>query len=180
MRRKDILNQIHASSEADIYERYSDHAHEQEVMRSVAYIVDDDQDDRLHAGIMLEKSGKVQEIRPMRCADDLFECLENNGLYDDMDYSDEHMPIIFLDLHMPEMNGIEVLERIRNHPITSDFPVILLTSDQSGQKIQDAYQLHANGYLKKPLVLAELNEVLAEIDKAEAKINFGSSSKLSN
>jgi CheY-like chemotaxis protein len=173
MSNKNILNHQGVVTEADMCDRYLEQ--ERDTMKTVAYIVDDDQDDRLFAKMMLEKSGKVHEIRPMRNADELFECLEINGLYDDMDYADENSPVIFLDLHMPKMNGIEILERIRNHPITSDFTVILLTSDQSGQKVQDAYQLQANGYLKKPLILEELNNILDKIGQKHAIENFKTS-----
>ena len=64
---------------------------------------------------------------------------------------------------MPGMDGIEVLEAIRQAPETNDLPVLMLTS-LSEKEFQDkALQKGANGYLTKPLVRARLVQTLEAI-----------------
>ncbi|MDD6472279.1 MAG: response regulator [Bacteroidales bacterium] len=71
--------------------------------------------------------------------------------------------IVLLDIMMPGMDGIEVLEAIRQAPETNDLPVLMLTS-LSEKEFQDkALQKGANGYLTKPLVRARLVQTLEEI-----------------
>ena len=126
---------------------------------SIVYIVDDDFDDRLFAYTMLRRSERVAEVRPVKCAESLFKCLESAGIYDSamLGYTPS---IILLDINMPGLNGIETLERIRSHPATGEIPVILLSSDLSCERVYDAYRLHANGFLEKPLDLEKFHYVL--------------------
>lgn len=140
--------------------------------KSVIYLVDDDMDDRLMGQSALEKSDHTLEIRPMKCADSLFECLENMGLYDSLSFAEYHSPVILLDIHMPRTSGIEALERIRNHPMTSEFPVILLTTDCSGQNVYEAYRLEANGYLEKPFNLAQFHKVMKQVNQGKANMKI--------
>jgi len=143
------------------------------IKKSIVYVVDDDQDDRLLSYCSLKQSERVQEIRPVKCADSLFQCFENSGLYQSISFAEYHAPVILLDLHMPKTDGLEVLAKIRNHPITSEFPVILLTGDNSGERVYDAYQLHANGYLQKPFEIKQFHNVLDQVSKGLLKIKFG-------
>lgn len=125
----------------------------------VVYLVEDDYDDRLFAYSKLRESDRVSEVRPVKCAETLFRCFENAGIYDSS-YLVYNPALIVLDMHMPGMNGIETLAKIRRHPITADVPVILLTSDVSHKSICDAYKLKANGYLQKPLHIEQFHEML--------------------
>ena len=120
--------------------------HLNKIQNSVVYLVDDDMDDRLWGYASLNKSERVLEVRPVKSANSLFQCFKNSGIYGSDAFARAHEPVILLDLHMPQMDGIKTLENIRNHPITSDFPVILLTSDASCDKVYDACRLQANGY----------------------------------
>lgn len=143
------------------------------IKKSIVYVVDDDQDDRLLSYCSLKKSERVQEVRPVKCAGALFQCFENSGLYQSVSFAEYHAPVILLDLHMPVTDGLEVLAKIRYHPITSEFPVILLTGDQSGERVYDAYQLQANGYLQKPFEIEQFHNVLDQASKGLLKIKFG-------
>lgn len=71
---------------------------------------------------------------------------------------------ILLDYEMPEMDGAEVLSRIRSNPLTEDIPVVFLTGVNDTTKIQKALIHKPNGYLLKPIdknvLLDKLKEVL--------------------
>lgn len=73
----------------------------------------------------------------------------------------EHHPdAVLLDIMMPEMDGLEVLEAIRSNPETENLPVIMLTSLSEMEYHNSADAKGANGYLTKPLVSSQLIETL--------------------
>ncbi len=59
--------------------------------------------------------------------------------------------VILLDLKMPKVNGIEVLERIKSDPRTRSIPVVVLTSSREDPDIQKCYDLGVNSYVVKPV-----------------------------
>ena len=65
---------------------------------------------------------------------------ENNG----------HVPdLILLDIKLPKINGLEVLEQIRKHKETESVPVVMLTSSDDMYDIATSYRLGANSYIRK-------------------------------
>lgn len=63
-----------------------------------------------------------------------------------------HTPkVILLDIQMPKVNGIEVLQRIKADPRTRSTPVIILTSSKEDPDVQKCYDLGANSYIVKPV-----------------------------
>lgn len=62
------------------------------------------------------------------------------------------MPVvILLDLKLPRIDGLEVLRRIRADESTALLPVVVLTTSSEPRDIQQAYQLGANSYIRKPV-----------------------------
>lgn len=59
--------------------------------------------------------------------------------------------VVLLDIQMPKVNGIEVLERIKADPKTRSVPVVILTSSKENPDIQKCYELGANSYIVKPV-----------------------------
>jgi CheY-like chemotaxis protein len=59
--------------------------------------------------------------------------------------------VILLDINMPKVNGIEVLEKLKSDDRTKDIPVVILTSSQETPDIQKCYKLGANSYIAKPV-----------------------------
>jgi CheY-like chemotaxis protein len=62
-----------------------------------------------------------------------------------------HPSIIFLDLNMPRINGIEFLQIIKKDPNLMYFPVIVLTTSSNKNDIKTCYENYAAGYIIKPL-----------------------------
>lgn len=58
--------------------------------------------------------------------------------------------LVILDVVMPDANGFDILNRIRQHPVLKDLPVLMLTSLGSLDDILKGLKLGANGYLTKP------------------------------
>lgn len=59
--------------------------------------------------------------------------------------------VMLLDIQMPKVNGIEVLEKIKADPRTRGMPVVILTSSKENPDIQKCYALGANSYIVKPV-----------------------------
>jgi CheY-like chemotaxis protein len=64
--------------------------------------------------------------------------------------------ILFLDLKMPRMNGLEVLKWIKSHPETKVIPTIIFSSSALERDVWESYELGANSYLVKPTSFEEL------------------------
>ena len=59
--------------------------------------------------------------------------------------------VIFLDLKLPKISGLEVLKEIKSHNATKKFPVVIITSSKEDPDIKAAYELGANSYIVKPV-----------------------------
>lgn len=75
----------------------------------------------------------------------------------------EQPRVVLLDLKMPKMNGIEVLEEIRNSEATKKLPVVILTSSQEEKDIVRSYELGVNSYIVKPVDFNKFKESIREI-----------------
>jgi chemotaxis family two-component system response regulator Rcp1 len=63
--------------------------------------------------------------------------------------------VIFLDLHLPKMSGLEVLREIKNNPAWVATPVVVVSGVSDPAEIRKAYELHASCYIRKPSDLHE-------------------------
>ena len=71
--------------------------------------------------------------------------------------------LILLDLKLPKVDGLEVLRRIRADERTRVIPVLVLTSSSQEEDLRAAYDLGANGYVRKPVTFSEFSEVVHTI-----------------
>ncbi len=79
--------------------------------------------------------------------------------------SGEPTPVfILLDLRLPKINGLEVLERLKQHPSYSAIPVIVLTTSAEDQDISKAYKLGCNSYIVKPVEFEKFMDVAERIE----------------
>ena len=73
-------------------------------------------------------------------------------LYQRGEYEDAPRPhLVLLDLNLPRVGGLEVLEDIRADPDLNKIPVIVLTSSDAEEDIVKSYELQSNAYLTKPI-----------------------------
>jgi len=69
----------------------------------------------------------------------------------------DHRPdLILLDLHLPDIPGEEVLQRLLQNPLTAGIPVVIASADATPRRVEHLLQSGARGYLTKPLDIAKL------------------------
>ncbi len=68
----------------------------------------------------------------------------------------EKPDLILLDLLMPEVDGFEVLRRVRENPETEDIRIVILSALNSNEDIVRGYQMGANDFITKPIIMEKL------------------------
>jgi CheY-like chemotaxis protein len=76
----------------------------------------------------------------------------------------KQMPaVVLLDLKMPRVSGLEVLQQIRSDPRTKRLPVVILTSSQEEEDIIKSYDLGANSYIRKPVDFTHFADAIVQL-----------------
>lgn len=88
-----------------------------------------------------------------------FELLRRQGKYSSVPRPD----LILLDLYLPKQDGRDVLSELKLDPDFKDIPVIVLTTSEAEADIIEAYKLHANCYITKPVDLDQFMRVVQGI-----------------
>lgn len=70
--------------------------------------------------------------------------------------------LMLLDINMPEVTGLDLLEFLRRHPATKELPVVMLSTESSDVMIDRARELGADAYVSKPVTLEELERAMKE------------------
>lgn len=68
--------------------------------------------------------------------------------------------LILSDINMPNMNGIEMLAKIKEHGTLTQAPIIMVTTEGSQEKVMQALELGAKGYVRKPFTPDQIKEKL--------------------
>ena len=71
--------------------------------------------------------------------------------------------VVLLDINLPRVSGLEVLERLRADPRTRLLPVVILTSSDEDRDRVRSYENGANSFVRKPLVFTEFAETVARL-----------------
>jgi len=71
--------------------------------------------------------------------------------------------LILMDLKLPKVSGLEVLQRIRQEPTTATLPIVILTSSDEERDILESYSLGANSYIRKPVDFDEFIDAVRQL-----------------
>jgi two-component system chemotaxis response regulator CheY len=75
----------------------------------------------------------------------------------------ETVGLILSDINMPNMDGLELLARLRADDTWKTVPIIMITTEGSQNKVMQALELGANGYVRKPFTAEQIKEKLVGI-----------------
>lgn len=135
----------------------------------ILFVEDDPADVRL----TLESFGDNHLANRVHVARDGAEALEYvfcTGRYADREIADVPK-LILLDLKLPLVNGLEVLQAIKRDPRTRSIPVVVLTSSRENPDIQQAYHLGVNSYIVKPVNFTQFQEAVRAVGLYWAVMN---------
>jgi two-component system response regulator len=113
-------------------------------------LVEDNPDDEELTTRALRQAKIANEIVVARDGSEAIEFLFGQGGHAGRDLS--QMPaVILLDLKLPKLSGLEVLQRLRADPRTKLIPTVILTSSSEDEDMVKSYQWGANSYVRKPV-----------------------------
>ena len=125
-------------------------------------LVEDDQDQVLLAMRAMRKHGIVAEVDEVVVARDGEEALDyllGEGPYAGRDAS-LTPEFVLLDVKLPKLDGLQVLERLRDDERTEIVPVILFSSSREHEEVVEGYRLGANSYVAKPANFERFSEAM--------------------
>jgi two-component system response regulator len=116
----------------------------------VILLVEDNSRDEALTRRALSKSNIVNEVVVARDGVEALDYLFGTGSHEGRDLT--VMPqVILLDLKLPKLDGLQVLERIRSDERTRRLPVVVFTSSSEEEDMIKSYDLGANSYVRKPV-----------------------------
>ncbi len=118
--------------------------------KKLILLIEDNPDDEALALRALKKSNIEGEIIIARDGLEALDYLLGRSAYEGRDTS-EQPRLILLDLNLPKMGGLEVLKRIRENPVTTYLPVVILSTSTEQKDLVSGYNLGANSYIPKPI-----------------------------
>ena len=128
----------------------------------VILLVEDNSDDEELALLAFEKSRIANEVVVARDGVEALDYLFGTGAYAGRDVS--NLPqVVLLDLKLPKVSGVEVLQRLRSDNRTRRIPVVILTSSKEEQDVIEGYDLGANSYVRKPVNFNEFIESIQNL-----------------
>lgn len=125
-------------------------------------LVEDNPDDEILTIRALKKSNILNEVMVVRDGVEALDYLFGTGPYAGKD-SNPLPQLILLDLKLPKVNGLEVLERVRTHERTRLLPVVILTTSDQERDLVDSYRLGANSYIRKPVDFYQFVEAVKQL-----------------
>ena len=125
-------------------------------------LVEDNPDDANLAIRALKKQNLANKLIHLKDGIEAIDFLFATGPFKGRDIQNTPK-VILLDLKMPKLNGLEVLERIKSDTRTKIIPVVILTSSAEDPDIRRAYELGANSYIVKPVEFDSFVKVVVDL-----------------
>jgi len=116
----------------------------------IILLVEDNEDDEILTIRALKNNNVRNEIVVCRNGEEALDFLFGTGNYDGRD--SKLLPqVVLLDLNLPGIGGLQVLEKIRASNTTKFLPVIVLTSSKEERDVIISYRLGVNSFIRKPV-----------------------------
>jgi two-component system, response regulator len=125
-------------------------------------LIEDNETDAELAIRALQKNNVAGNIIHLKDGEDALDFLFGNGQYTGRNTNNKPR-VILLDLKMPKVSGLEVLEQIKFNQLTKSIPVVMLTSSKEHPDVEKAYELGANSYIVKPVDFENFLKVVNDL-----------------
>jgi two-component system response regulator len=130
--------------------------------RKTLLLVEDNPDDEALTLRALGKYNLANQIVVARDGQEALDYMFGEGEYSDRD-TGQLPQVILLDLKLPKVDGLQVLERLRKDSRTRHVPVVVLTSSNEEQDLIRSYDLGANSYVRKPVDFEQFLEAARQL-----------------
>jgi CheY-like chemotaxis protein len=128
----------------------------QQTKRLRVLVAEDDEDHLfLTVRALLDVQGVHLEIEGVRDGEEALDYVYRRGRFTDRDLPH----LIFLDIRMPKVDGLEVLQRIKDDPELTTIPVVMLTGSDRPEDVNAAYDRGSNSYVTKPTLYQGLHSI---------------------
>ncbi len=128
----------------------------------IILLVEDNPDDEALTIRALKKNNILNEVVVARDGAEALDYLFGRGAYSGRDPG-ELPELVLLDINLPKLNGLQVLEQIRANPLTELLPVVMLTTSNQEQDLLQSYRLKANSFIRKPVDFAQFMEAIRQL-----------------
>ncbi len=141
------------------------------IKRKAILIVEDESDD---LALITRALGKDNPALSWVAARNGLEALEYLGkaAIDNGNHRSSLPSLVLMDLSMPKMGGIKLLQEIRMRKQTRNIPVVVFTSSKNVQDIDDSYEAGANSYISKPTDFDNFRAVLKQMSDYWLSLNI--------
>ncbi len=135
-------------------------------MKKMVWIVDDDAEMRHAMHLMFQVIG--YDLREFSDGREAIRVLLSGSSPD----------LLFLDLSMPEVSGLEILQFIRSRTTWKKMPILIMSSDSEDTRVEQTMRLGADGYVFKPVSLEELESAISAATEKRRLIYEGKTGPL--
>ena len=125
-------------------------------------LVEDNASDAEMTILALKTNNLANNLQHVKDGAEALDFIFAEGKYADRVVADK-LKLILLDLKMPKVNGIEVLEKIRADERTKTIPVVILTSSKEDPDIKKCYKLGVNSYVVKPVEFEQFQRAISDL-----------------
>ena len=139
-----------------------------EMLKPIVLVEDNPKDLELTL-IALEDARLVNEVVTLRDGAEAIEYLSYQGPWRDREKGNP--AVILLDIKLPKLSGLEVLQWIRTQPELKNVPVVVLTSSSEEPDVLRSYELGVNAYVIKPVRFEEFVKAVQQLGGFWAVLN---------
>ncbi len=124
-------------------------------------LVEDDPNDVELILSALRENHIANEVDVVRDGEEALDYLFRRGSYESREVGEP--AVVLLDLKLPKVSGMEVLETIKDDPKLRTLPVVVLTSSREEQDVLSGYELGTNAYVVKPVDFTQFGEAVKRL-----------------
>jgi CheY-like chemotaxis protein len=124
-------------------------------------LVEDNPDDLELALHALRRGGLANRVEVVRDGEEALEFLFCRGRYQNRNFANPPR-LVLLDLKLPKVDGLQVLQQLKGDARTRPIPVAILTASREERDLVKSYQLGVNSYIQKPVDFEQFRETVKQ------------------